>query len=79
MTNDRPTDTPIDPNVKLQPDPGEPLCDLGRYRKLVEKISWKTELSHFDRVIQNLKYEFPVCEKGKVSIVNDQNQITFCT
>ncbi|RVW56097.1 Retrovirus-related Pol polyprotein from transposon RE2 [Vitis vinifera] len=33
MLNYKPADTPMDPNVKLVPGQGEPLGDLGRYRR----------------------------------------------
>ncbi|RVW40090.1 Retrovirus-related Pol polyprotein from transposon RE2 [Vitis vinifera] len=35
MLDCKPVDTPMDPNVKLIPGQGEPLADLGRYRRLV--------------------------------------------
>ncbi|RVW45712.1 Retrovirus-related Pol polyprotein from transposon RE1 [Vitis vinifera] len=35
-------DTPMDPNVKLVPGQGEPLRDLGRYRRLVGKLNYLT-------------------------------------
>jgi transposase InsO family protein len=41
----KPVDTPMDPNVKLLPNQGEPYYDPGRYRRLVGKI----ELSHLDQ------------------------------
>jgi hypothetical protein len=36
----RPSDTPMDPNVKLVPGQGEPLKDPGRYRRLVGKLNY---------------------------------------
>ena len=38
----KPIDTPMDPNVKLVPGQGEPLCDPGRYRQLVGKLNYLT-------------------------------------
>ena len=32
MLDCKPVDTPMDPNVKLIPEQGKPLRDLGRYR-----------------------------------------------
>lgn len=40
MTDCRPIDTPMDPNVKLLPGRGEPLSDPGRYRRLVGKLNY---------------------------------------
>jgi len=42
LMNSKSVDTPMDPNIKLLPNQGEPLSDLEKYRK----ISWKIELSH---------------------------------
>ena len=39
MLDCKPVDSPMDPNVKLVPGQGEPLEDLGRYRKLVSKLN----------------------------------------
>ena len=36
----KPVDTPMDLNVKLLPNQGEPLSDLGRYRRLVGKLNY---------------------------------------
>ena len=36
-------DTPMDLNVKLVPSQGEPLRDLGRYRRLIGKLNVKRE------------------------------------
>ncbi|RVX23604.1 Retrovirus-related Pol polyprotein from transposon TNT 1-94 [Vitis vinifera] len=47
MLDCKPIDTPMDPNVKLVPGQGEPLGDLGRYRRLV---------AHWDAVIRILRY-----------------------
>ncbi|CAJ2657775.1 unnamed protein product [Trifolium pratense] len=38
----KPVDTPMDPNVKLLPDQGEPYSDPGRYRRLVGKLNYLT-------------------------------------
>ena len=38
----KPVDTPMDPNFKLTPGQGEPLQDLGRYRRLVGKLNYLT-------------------------------------
>ena len=38
----KPVKTPMDPNVKLLPDQGEPLSDVGRYRRLVGKLKYLT-------------------------------------
>jgi len=38
----KPADTPMDPNVKLLPDQGEPYSDPGRYRRLVGKLNYLT-------------------------------------
>jgi hypothetical protein len=38
----RPSDTPMDPNIKLLPGQGEPLKDSGRYRRLVGKLNYLT-------------------------------------
>ena len=42
MLDYKPVDTPIDPNVKLVPGQGEPLRDLGRYRRLASKLNYLT-------------------------------------
>ena len=42
MLECKPVDTPMDPNVKLVPDQGELLRDLGRYRGLVGKLNYLT-------------------------------------
>ncbi|RVW96191.1 Retrovirus-related Pol polyprotein from transposon RE1 [Vitis vinifera] len=42
MLDCKPIDTPMDPNVKLIPGQGEPLGDLGRYRRLVGKLNYLT-------------------------------------
>ena len=42
MSNCRPIDSPIDPNLKHSPRQGEPLTDLGRYQRLVGKINYLT-------------------------------------
>ncbi|KAK2380773.1 putative mitochondrial protein [Trifolium repens] len=38
----KPVDTPMDPNVKLLPDQGEPYSDPSRYRRLVGKLNYLT-------------------------------------
>ena len=38
----KPVDTPMDPNVKLVPGQGEPLRDLGSYRRLIGKLNYLT-------------------------------------
>ena len=45
MLDCKPVDTPMNSNVKLVPGQGEPLRDLGRYRRLCGK----TKLSHHNR------------------------------
>ena len=35
-------DTPMDPNVKLVPEQGEPLRDPGRYQQLVGRLNYLT-------------------------------------
>ncbi|KAL6332014.1 hypothetical protein AAG906_020371 [Vitis piasezkii] len=42
MLDQKPVDTPMDPNVKLVPGQGEPLGDPGRYRRLVGKLNYLT-------------------------------------
>lgn len=42
LLNAKPVDTPMDPNVKLLPNQGEPLSDTGRYRRLVGKLNYLT-------------------------------------
>nr|KYP70478.1 Retrovirus-related Pol polyprotein from transposon TNT 1-94 [Cajanus cajan] len=42
LTNYKPVDTPMDPNVKLMPNQGEPYPDPGRYQRLVEKLNYFT-------------------------------------
>ena len=42
LLNAKPTDTPMDPSVKLLPNQGEPLSDSGRYRRLVGKLNYLT-------------------------------------
>jgi len=42
LLNSKPVDTPMDPNVKLLPNQGEPLSDSGRYRRLVGKLNYLT-------------------------------------
>jgi hypothetical protein len=42
LLNAKPVDTPMDPNVKLLPNQGEPLSDSGRYRRLVGKLNYLT-------------------------------------
>ena len=42
MLDCKPVNTFIDPNVKLVPGQGEPLRDLGRYRRLVGKLNYLT-------------------------------------
>ena len=38
----KPVDTPMDPNDKFVPGQGEPLRDLGRYRRLVGRLNYLT-------------------------------------
>ena len=38
MTDCRPVDNPMDPNLKLMADQGEPYSDPERYRRLVGKL-----------------------------------------
>lgn len=42
LLNCKPADTPMDPNVKLLPNQGEPYSDPGRYRRLVGKLNYLT-------------------------------------
>ena len=42
MLDCKPVDTPMDQNVKLVPDQGEPLRDPGIYRRLVGKLNYLT-------------------------------------
>lgn len=42
MLDCKPVDTPMDPNVKLVTDQGEPYSDPGRYRRLVGKLNYLT-------------------------------------
>ncbi|RVW65705.1 Retrovirus-related Pol polyprotein from transposon RE2 [Vitis vinifera] len=42
MLDCKSVDTPMDPNIKLVPGQGEPLGDLGRYRRLVGKLNYLT-------------------------------------
>ena len=42
MLDCKPVDTPMDSNVKLVLGQGEPLRDLGRYRRLVGKLNYLT-------------------------------------
>ena len=42
MLDCKPVDTPMDLNVKLVPGQGEPILDLGRYRRLVGKLNYLT-------------------------------------
>ncbi|CAH9069280.1 unnamed protein product [Cuscuta europaea] len=42
MTDCKPIDTPIDPNVRLFPDQGEPISNPERYRRLVGKLNYLT-------------------------------------
>ncbi|XP_043808465.1 uncharacterized mitochondrial protein AtMg00810-like [Manihot esculenta] len=42
MLDCRHVDTPMDPNVKLVPEQGEPLKDHARYRRLVGKLNYLT-------------------------------------
>ena len=42
LLNAKPVDTPMDPNVKLLPNHGEPFLDSGRYRRLVGKLNYLT-------------------------------------
>ena len=42
MLECKPVDIPIDLNVKFVPGQGEPLRDLGRYRRLVRRLNYLT-------------------------------------
>ncbi|PNX68207.1 putative copia-type protein, partial [Trifolium pratense] len=42
LLNAKPVDTPMDPNVKLLPNQGEPLSDSRRYKRLVGKLNYLT-------------------------------------
>ena len=37
-----PIDTPMDSNVKLVPEQGEPLRDPGKYRRLLGRLNYLT-------------------------------------
>ena len=52
MLDCKPLDTPMDLNVKLVPKQGEPLQDLGRYKRLVGRLNYLT--------ITRLDISFPV-------------------
>ena len=41
MMGCRPINTPIDPNVKLLPGQGEPLCNPERYRHLFGNLNYR--------------------------------------
>jgi len=47
LMNSKSVDTPMDPNVKLLPNPGEPLSDPEKYRRLVGKFNYLT-VTRFD-------------------------------
>ena len=42
LLNAKLVDTPMDPNVKLLSDQGEPLSDPERYKRLVGKLNYLT-------------------------------------
>ena len=42
FVNSKSVDTPMDPNVKLLPNQGEPLSDPEKYRRLVGKLNYLT-------------------------------------
>ncbi|MCI48914.1 hypothetical protein A2U01_0070157, partial [Trifolium medium] len=42
MLDCKPVDTPMDPNVKLQQNQGEPYPDPCRYRRLAGKLNYLT-------------------------------------
>ncbi|XP_019184808.1 PREDICTED: uncharacterized protein LOC109179764 [Ipomoea nil] len=42
MSDCRPIDTPMDPNIKLVPEQGKPFSNPGRYRRLVGKLLYLT-------------------------------------
>ena len=42
MSNAKPVETPMDPNIKLFPGQGEPLKDPGKYRRLVGRLNYLT-------------------------------------
>jgi len=42
LMNSKSVDTPMDPNVKLLPNQGEPLSDPEKYSKLVGKLNYLT-------------------------------------
>lgn len=46
MWDCKPIDTPMDPNVKLLPNQRESCPDLGRYRRLVEKLNYSIMTKH---------------------------------
>lgn len=42
MLGSKPSETPMEPNLKLSPDDGEPYPDPGRYRRMVGKLNYLT-------------------------------------
>ncbi|XP_021897967.1 putative invertase inhibitor [Carica papaya] len=38
----KPSSTPMEPNLKISKDDGEPLCDITSYRRLIEKLLYLT-------------------------------------
>ena len=43
-----PSDTPMDPNMKLLPSQGEPSKDPGRYRRLIGSLNYLTTITRPD-------------------------------
>ena len=48
MADCRPSDTPMDPNMKLLPSQGEPSKDPGRYRRLIGSLNYLTTITRPD-------------------------------
>ena len=42
LMNSKSVDTPMNPNIKLLPNQGEPLLDTEKYRRLVAKLNYLT-------------------------------------
>ena len=42
----KPVETPMDPNIKIFSNQGEPFSNPERYRRLVEKLNYLTTVTH---------------------------------
>ncbi|XP_031101938.1 uncharacterized protein LOC116005841 [Ipomoea triloba] len=58
MTNCKPVDTPMDPNVKLLPRQGELLSDPSKYRRLVGKLLYLTITRPYISLIVSVVSQF---------------------